>query len=180
VSLMHSVLKVAVYASVLALLAFPATATPVTSSCLGDFSACSLYDTDPNILSLPGLGIAGDVLVTDTTSNVVAVFRLFNDIVDTGGGTGLGDLAFLYSATFGNLPAPGTYSVNAVTIPLGASTVNGFVETDYNGNGTIYQLFTVAPEPASVGLLGLGIAALYALGRKRIAVIGPPLRNPKF
>jgi hypothetical protein len=88
------------------------------------------------------------------------VFRIFNDVIDTGGGTGLGQTVFLYSVDNGPLPDPSTYSLNFQAIH---EAVTGF--TSFNGNGTVYTLDT--PEPSTFGLLGLGVIAMLFLSRKR-------------
>ena len=63
----------------------------------------------------------------------VAVFRIFDDVFDSGGGTGFGDFSFVFSAAFGNLPDPNMYSVNSVFVPLEPDQGNGFDETQYIG-----------------------------------------------
>jgi PEP-CTERM motif len=138
-----------------------AHAGPV-SSCAPDFSSCSVFE-DGLVLQLPGLAIAGDLILTDRWNGgkVSDVFRVFNNIFDTGGGTGLGITAFLYSEDLGNLPAPATYSVNAVTMNEAFGRGVGTIETDYNGNGTIYRIFSVddgSPEPSTFALMGIGVA----------------------
>jgi hypothetical protein len=125
-----------------------------TSSCAPDFSSCDVYENQPTVFPFC-CAIAGDVVI-QSGINTIGVFRIFNDFVDTGGGTGLGLDAFLYSATFANLPDPSTYSQNAVFIPLGPELPNSFNETVYNGNGTDYNIFTLAPEPSTFGLLAAG------------------------
>ena len=150
----------------LALFSSPITAAPV-SSCSADFLSCNVYEGQ--LLTFPdgGFGIAGDVIVRDSAGMTVDVFRVFNDIVDTGGGTGLGSTAFLYGADLNDLPNPSTYSANAVTIRRGTAGPTGYYETDYNGNGTNYRLFTPSPEPSAFALIGFGTLALGAFLRKR-------------
>ena len=145
-----------------------AHAGPV-SSCAPDFSSCSVFE-DGLVLQLPGLAIAGDLILTDTWNGgkVSDVFRIFNDFFDTGGGTGLGTTAFLYSEDLGNLPAPSTYSVNAVFMNEAYGSGGGTIETDYNGNGTIYRIFSVddgSPEPSTFVLTGIG--AVIVVWRRR-------------
>ena len=146
----------------LAVLPGLATASPLAADCAADFSTCNIPENV--LLQLPFLGISGDVILLESDMATVSdVFRIFNDVVDTGGGTGLGDLAFLYSSDDSTaLPDPSTYSVNAVTIQEDPSGV-----THFNGNGTDYVLGT--PEPSTFGLLGLGLglAALAGGARKR-------------
>jgi hypothetical protein len=138
-----------------------AHAVPV-SSCVPNFSSCSVFE-DGLVLQLPGLAIAGDLILTDRWNGgtVSDVFRIFNNVFDTGGGTGLGTTAFLYSEDLGNLPAPSTFSVNAVFINEAFGSGGGTIETDYNGNGTIYRIFSVddgSPEPSTLVLMGIGVA----------------------
>ena len=142
----------------LVLLSGPAAGTQL-ALCTPDFSSCSIPENV--LLQLPFLGISGDAILREPDMVTVSdVFRIFHDVVDTGGGTGLGDLAFLYSSDDSTpLPAPSTYSVNAVFIPEDPS---GF--THYNGNGTDYILG--APEPSTFALLGLGLVAIAVVTRK--------------
>jgi hypothetical protein len=134
------------------------------SSCAPDFSVCQVYEDQ--VTDFGGfIASAGDVIVTSGI-NTIGVFRIFNDVVDFGGGTGYGDFGFLYSAMFYNLPDPSTYSVNAVTVPLGPQLPGGFNETVYIGAfGTEFDIFTASPEPASFGLLAAGVVALLARRR---------------
>jgi hypothetical protein len=69
------------------LLAAPVFGLPA-SSCTPTFTLSDVYE-DGNILQLPALAIAGDVVLLDAPSAISDVFRVFNNIIDTGGGTGL-------------------------------------------------------------------------------------------
>src|SRR5262249_45205985 len=97
--------------------------------------------------------------------SVSDVFRIFNNLVNTGGGSGLGNMAFLYSDDEGNLPNPTSYSTNAIFL------AEGLTETDFNGNGTIYHLFSVEPVdtplPTALPLFATGLGALGLLGWRR-------------
>ena len=141
------------------------------SACAPDFSSCQVFEG--SLLTAPGGGlfIAGDVILIDRFSGHVSdVFRIFNDFFDTGGGTGLGTTALLYSEDLGNLPAPSTFSVNAVTINEAFGQGGGLIETDFNGNGTLYRIFSTddgAPEPSTLALMGIGAAVM--IWRKRTA-----------
>ena len=86
---MKTLFSVLLVVSTLAL-APNAHAGPV-SSCAPDFSSCSVFE-DGLVLQLPGLAIAGDLILTDRWNGgkVSDVFRIFNNFFDTGGGTGLG------------------------------------------------------------------------------------------
>ena len=91
------------------------------ASCNSGFTACQIRENV--LLQLPGLAIAGDVVIQEPGStNVSDVFRVFNNVVDTGGGTGLGNLVILYSGDdSAALPNPSTYSANAVIIKEASS-----------------------------------------------------------
>ena len=124
--------------SVVAFSASVATAADL-ASCNSTFTACQIRENV--LLTLPFQAISGDVIVQSPTDTGVSdVFRVFNNLVDTGGGTGQGNLAILYSHD-DNIPAPSpsTYSQNMVIIK---ETVSG--STSYLGNGTTYTLDTGA------------------------------------
>jgi hypothetical protein len=143
----------------LVMLSVPGAATPI-AKCNASFTACDIPENI--LLQLPFAAIAGDVVVTDPMSVIVSdVFRIFDNIVNTGAGTGLGNMAFLYSSDDSTpLPAPSTYSANVKFIPESPSGI-----TPYLGNGTTYQL--AAPEPRTLGLFVLGVAAVAILARRR-------------
>jgi hypothetical protein len=152
-------------------LAPKAQAAPL-SFCATDFSSCNVFE-DGQVLHLPGVTIAGDLILTDRWNGgkVSDVFRIFNDFFDTGGGTGLGATAFLYSEDLGNLPSPSTFSVNAVTMNEAFGNGGGTIETDYNGNGTVYRIFSNddgSPEPSTFALMGIGAAVIF--WRRRMAM----------
>lgn len=137
--------------------------TPIVN-CNASFTACNIPENI--LLQLPFLAISGDVIVQEPTSTQVSdVFRIFNNFVNTGGGTGLGNLVFLYSLDDSTpLPGPSTYSFNAITIKEAVGA-----QTSFNGNGTVYTLDTLpTPEPPTFELLILGGAALLVLSRKRM------------
>jgi PA domain len=165
-------------------------ATPILGAtiaqCTPTFSACAVPENI--LLQLPAgdFAIAGDVILVEPDSVTVSdVFRIFNNLLDTGLGTGLGDLLFLYSVDDGPLPDPSTYSANAVTITEDPS---GF--THYLGNGTDYLLN--APEPSTISLCAFGIAMTILVRRRRkwpgplggkariIAVLSVFLCSPAF
>jgi hypothetical protein len=154
------VARVLFCAAALALLPVSGTAASL-ASCNASFTSCQIPENV--MLQLPFLGISGDVILLDPVTHAVSdVFRIFNNFVNTGGGTGLGNLVFLYSSDDSTpLPDPSTYSLNAVTIMENPSGV-----TDYVSNGTDYALAT-APEPGTFGLLGLGIGMMAVLSSKR-------------
>ena len=110
------------------------------------------------------------ILIDQWTGGTSDVFRIFNDFIDTGGGTGLGTTAFLYSEDLGNLPNPSTYSANAVFINESYGSGVGTIETDYSNGGTFYQVFSQddgTPEPSTFALMGIGAAVV--VWRRRAA-----------
>src|SRR3954451_2295797 len=124
------------------------------AQCTPTGSACAIPENE--LLQLPFVAIAGDaILVEPDLVTVSDVFRIFNNFLDTGLGTGLGNLAFLYSIDDGALPNPSTYSANAV---ITREDPSGF--THYFGNGTDYLLG--APEPSTFGLFALFASAILA------------------
>lgn len=145
--------------AVLMMLSVPSGATPL-AGCNTTFTSCDIPENI--LLQLPFTAIAGDVVLTDPSSvNVSDVFRIFDNLINTGSGTGLGNLVFLYSSDDSTaLPDPSTYSANAKFIPESPSGI-----TPYLGNGTTYQLGT--PEPHTLGLLALALAAMAILARRR-------------
>jgi hypothetical protein len=144
-------------AAVLALLPVSGAANTVPAQCNAMFTACGIPENV--MLQLPFLAVSGDVILLDPT--VSDVFRIFNNFVDTGGGTGLGNLAFLYSSDDTTpLPNPATYSANALMINEDPSGV-----THYFGNGTDYAL--AIPEPSTFGFLVLGLVMMAMLSRNR-------------
>jgi hypothetical protein len=150
--------KLAICFSGLMLLPVPAAAATI-AQCDAAFTTCLIPE---NIsLQLPFAAIAGDAILTEPGGSTVSdLFRIFNNLVNTGFGTGLGNMAFLYSADDSALPSPSTYSANAVFLsedPAGAAT--------YFGNGTNYLLG--APEPQTFGSLGLACIAMAILARRR-------------
>jgi hypothetical protein len=165
--------RLAVVVAAFTLLSLPAMAdgVPPTSSCIG-FVECSIFGGQ--ITPLGFLAISGDVIVDSPDGSTVdGVYRIFNDFLDTGGGTGLGVTAELFDPAFDTLPDPSTYSFNFVTITLFESVagvdkvpVTGFIETDFLGNGTLYRLYT-APEPATWELLGVTLLLLGGMGVAR-------------
>lgn len=140
----------------LMLLALPGFATPM-STCDSTTFVCNIYENQ--LVNFGFLAISGDVIVENAHSVTVDVFRIFNNVFNGGGGTGVGDEGFLFGAS--QLPDASTYSVNAVTVSLGPTAV-GFYETTFTGNGDTYNLFTPVPEPSS--LASLCIAAIVAAG----------------
>jgi hypothetical protein len=142
----------------LLLLSVPAAAAPIVN-CNASVTVCGIPENI--LLQLPFAAIAGDAIVTEPGGAVVSdVFRIFNNIINTGGGTGLGNMVFLYSSDDTTLPSPSTYSANAVFIPENPSGI-----TSYLGNGKTYLLGV--PEPQTFELFSLAVVAMALLARRR-------------
>jgi hypothetical protein len=158
---MKHIHHLALFLIVVLTLSMPAAATPVAANCTSDFSACLIPENVE--LQLPFLAISGDVVLLEPVGSAVSdVFRIFNNLANTGGGTGVGNLAFLYSSDDSTpLPDPSTYSSNVVKILENPSGV-----TQYEGNGTDYSLGV--PEPSTFALLGVSLFALLGAARKRL------------
>ena len=136
----------------LILLSEPGIATPIAAAPATNCNI-AVCDIPENILlQLPFDAFAGDVVLTDPGSSTVSdVFRIFNNVVNTGKGTGQGDMVFLYSSDDTSLPSPSSYSANVVFITENPSGV-----TSYFGNGTNYLL--AVPEPPTFELFALAAA----------------------
>jgi hypothetical protein len=162
--------------AVFCLLSLPALAdTLPAEGCNAFNTVCVAIEAQLMNYSPGGFGISGDVVLVDGGGHTDGVFRIFNDLVDTGGGTGLGLTATLFGGTTG-LPDPSTYSFNAANITFGADNgtgipllnVPGYVETEFFGNGTDYELFSVrVPEPGTWQLLGVTLMLLGGVGAAR-------------
>jgi hypothetical protein len=125
----HSGATLAFLFAALALSSTPVLAAPI-SSCNANFTMCDVYEG--SVLMTPALAISGDVVLRDTNGTVSDVFRIFNNILDTGGGSGLGNLPSIFRGDENNLPT--VFSVNAEFLAEGTVVdANGFVETDDNG-----------------------------------------------
>lgn len=139
----------------------PATAAPI-ASCNSTLTVCGIPENI--LLQLPFTATAGDVVLTESNGTTVSdVFRISNNILNTGVGTGLGNMVFLYSSDDMVLPAPSTYSANAVFLAEDPSGI-----TSYVSNGKDYLLGV--PEPQTVGLLSFAVAA-FVLVRRRSRIV---------
>lgn len=139
-------------------------------ACAAPIAACNAGATQcfipENIqLQLPFTAIAGDVRIVEADGVTLSdVFRIFNNVLDTGAGTGLGNLVFLFSADEG--PLPTTFSANVRTMTEGANGI-----TSYLGNGTTYVLGI--PEPSTFPLLGAAFLSIgaFSLLRRRCSIL---------
>lgn len=142
----------------LVFLSVPVAAATV-ASCNATLTMCGIPEN--TLLQLPFTTFAGDVVLTEPNSTAVSdVFRIFNNVINTGAGTGIGNMAFLYSADDGILPPPSSYSANAVSVPENPSGYTSYVGPD----GRDYVLGV--PEPQTFSLFGFAIGAI-ALARRR-------------
>jgi hypothetical protein len=142
---------------------FSATAhAALLANCDINITHCSISENVLQMYPFSAFGIAGDTVVLEADHNTVSdVFRIFNDLVDTGSGTGLGTTMFLFSADDSTpLPAPATYSANVQFAQEGANGI-----TVFTSNGTTYLLG--APEPTTFVMLGGGLAITVGLAQRR-------------
>ncbi len=132
-------------------------------------AACDVLEG--RLVNLPYIAFAGDAVLLDPSGAVSDVVRFFNNVLDTGGGTGFSTQILMYSKidtgvdlSVGpdlGLPNPSTYSVNAVRLleaPDGSPTV-------YNGNGTLYSFYSDTPEPSTIFYMAAGLLALATRAR---------------
>ena len=60
----------------------PTSAAPIPAACNASFTVCAIPEN--TLFLLPGLAIAGDVVLTEPGSTTVSdVFRIFNDVLNT-------------------------------------------------------------------------------------------------
>jgi hypothetical protein len=115
---------------------------PPVAQCTSTFSDCAIPENV--LLQFPSgfLAISGDAVLAPNLhsdlNSVRDVFRLNNDFIDTGAGTGLGFTGILFSGEHA-VPAISSYSANAVEI---RENPEGHGDTQYIGNGTDYHLET--------------------------------------
>jgi hypothetical protein len=146
------------------LISAPCFSAPLVPRC--NTSVCQI--PEDGLYQLPFTAIAGDVILREPGQTIVSdIFRIFNNLVNTGSGTGLGNMVFLYSSDDTTpLPAASTYSSNAVFL----FETPGY--TSYFGNGTNYLLGT--PEPGTWWSFILGIAGMRIILRGRRKSVPPP------
>jgi hypothetical protein len=117
-----------------------AQSAPAPLQCTSTLSDCAVPEN--TLLSFPTVVISGDaVLAPNLNSNLNSVrdvFRINNNFVDTGAGTGIGFTGILFSGEHA-VPAISSYSANAAEI---RETPAGHGDTQYFGNGTDYHLET--------------------------------------
>lgn len=138
-------------------LANPAPSTAAASDAIGGYTyTYSGGSYPPNAIFISGV-VTYDVKVTDTTS---------------------GDSAtFVVMATFGNIVSSNTVPPTPALGGTGASQVLGSYKYDINATsigtnshvpGTAIYIgfeYTAVPEPASMALLGIGMAGFFAFRR---------------
>jgi hypothetical protein len=134
--------KLPLFALLSAVIAWPPLVRAAdVAACDATCSVCSIPQNV--VLQLPAACLlsGGDVIIQGANpSNATYLFRAFNNLVDTGGGTGLSRSVILYGSNDNTpLPDPSTYSLNSVTIQASASGPTFYFGP---GSGTSYYLDT--------------------------------------
>jgi len=115
------------------------TELPV-AQCTSTLSDCAIPEN--TALQLPFLAISGDVVLApdlhSDLNSVRDVFRINNNFIDTGAGTGIGFTGILFGGEHA-VPLISSYSANAVEI---RKNPEGHGDTQYIGDGTDYHLET--------------------------------------
>jgi hypothetical protein len=148
-----------------------ATAGPTVNYVLGD----SNYGAIPRVDGLAYDMYTGQWLAADTSKNILASFNpttgglstialMGFDVaryngMDISPDTGI---MYLVSAATSSDPQGNLYVVDKLT---GMSTLVG--QVGYFGNEVLYRALTVAPEPSSIALLGLGALGLILARRRK-------------
>jgi hypothetical protein len=139
--------------------------------------------SDPGNVHLPIFVVPGDVVLFETASGSLADPSTWSDVVEFSNVAGVhGSFAQTFPDAEGVgiiLPAGFTLSANAVgifetLIGIGSDATDF---TDYTAGSATYQIHSdcaskacelqeprETPEPATISLLGLGLAAVFGLG----------------
>lgn len=143
------------------------------SSCNLNAGECNVYEgslfQNPNTLFY-----AGDLVLLDADGAYSDILRFYNDIVDTGGGTGFGDAFLEFSASDGD--SQGDVDLSSLKLSANAAfiteapAVAGVSVTDYTGpSGTLFHIYSNSevPEPCAVWLIASGLLFVAAWTAKR-------------
>jgi hypothetical protein len=158
----------------LGIVALPACADPLgQSSCNFNAGVCNVYEGSL-FQNSNAFFYAGDLVLLDANGAFGDIVRFYNDIIDTGGGTGFGDAFLEFRLPDGHFPGDVDLSsldlsANAVFITEGPA-VAGIAVTDYTGpSGTLFHIYSSAavPEPSELSLIASGLLFVAAWIVKR-------------
>jgi hypothetical protein len=161
----------------------PCTATVVGA---GSLDPEFTLPTDPGVVSLGIFVVPGDVVLFETPNGSLTDPSTWSDVVEfSDSATGRGSIATTFPDAEGFgviLPAGFSLSANAVGI-LETTTGSGSDatdSTDYTAGTALYHIHSdcasaaceaqeppETPEPATLSLLGLGLAAAFGVGRNK-------------
>lgn len=142
---------------------FSGLLSPTTAShihcCVVPPGTAGVATTTPSFVGFP-LGVTAGSM--DQTYDTLSAGTYNPAFVTANGGTAGSAEAALFSGLLA-----GQAYLNIHTTQFGGGEIRGFL---------VVQPTVVTPEPATLGLLGLGLAAVWAVGRRRRTGVSEPLR----
>src|SRR5215831_15679214 len=126
--------------------------------------------TEGILVQLPFAVEAGDVIMLEPPTGLVVsdIVHFYNNLLDTGQGTGIGNLVFIFSDTEpgdpNDVPFPFEISANNTRI-FEVGSENSLQITPYtaalpDGTAVHYLFISDVPEPSTMLLIGSGLLAI--------------------